>query len=115
VDGKMPEIINTLTEQEKLIKQKILNSFSVEQICAYFLSKNFWSIYQFSDEFIGQWYLQFFGDLASDNKRTSLVTKYTKMLLVDHQYENHMKYWVRELQPEIFDEMNIFFRKTINK
>jgi len=56
----MPEIVKELTENEKLIEKEILDSFSEEKICVYFLSKNLRSIYQFNDKFIDNWYKQIF-------------------------------------------------------
>ncbi|MEC3908826.1 hypothetical protein VOI54_17495 [Tamlana sp. 2201CG12-4] len=107
----MPEIVKALTKHEKRVEKEILDSFPKEKICAYFLSKNLRSIYQFDDEFIDDWYQQLFDTQPHKNesKRAKLALEYTRMLLIDKQYNNHMKYWIRQLQSGILEEMNKFF------
>lgn len=107
----MPEIVKELTKEEKLIEKEVFDTFTEEQISVYFLSKNIRSIYQFNDEFIDDWYNQFF-DYEPDNKiskRVALALEYTNMLLIERKYENHMKYWIRQMQKEILVEMKSYF------
>lgn len=107
----MPEIVKQLTEKELTIENQVYGSYSEEQICAYFLSKNLRSIYQFSDEFVNNWHSQIFESKidTSKSRRIDLVFEYANMLMIEKKIENHMKYWVRQLQSEILVDMANFF------
>lgn len=107
----MPEIVKELTKEEQKIEKKVLDTYTEEEICAYFLSKNLRSIYQFDDDFIEDWYSQLFDSPLNDTetKRTRLAMAYARMLLMDRLYDNHMKYWIRQLQSGILMEMKAYF------
>lgn len=108
----MPEIFYRLTPSEEEIREQLLKSFSVEQVYAFFLSKNLRSIYQFDEDFIDGWFEQIFNTTENkiSSKRVELFLEYARMLLLNHNYENHLKYWIRHNQTDLIEEMNAYFR-----
>lgn len=100
-----------LTESEEKIKVELKNKFSEEQMCAYFLTKTIRSQYQFSDEFVSNWYEEIFNRKVANikNTRRELVREYTNMLMFENKYKFHLNYWLRQHQEKLITEMEYFF------
>jgi len=85
------------------IKSNIRDEFTEEQMCAYFLTKTIRSQYQFDDEFVMSWYGKIFDKKADDTKdvRKKLVEAYTRMLMIENKYENHLDYWAEQYKEKV--------------
>ena len=100
-----------LSKKEEQIQQNIINKFSIEQICVFFLTKTIQNIYQFEDNFVLNWYLETFGEKPNNQDlfRPKLVEAYTRMLLIENKYQNHLNYWIKLKQNQLLKEMELFF------
>jgi len=107
----VPKIVQTLTPTEEKIKTSVINKFTEEQMCAYFLTKTIRSQYQFDDTFITDWYEEIFNKKpdAIENARRDLVKAYADMLMFEKKYKFHLDYWLRQLQGNLISEMESFF------
>ena len=98
-------------EREEEIKSNIRDKFTEEQMCAYFLTKTIRSQYQFDDEFVMDWYEKIFEKKSDnvENVRKKLVEAYTRMLMIENKYENHLDYWIKQHKEKLVSDMELFF------
>lgn len=107
----MPRMVDELTNAEKAIEKNIRETFTEEQMCAYFLTKTIRSLYQFDDDFVTSWYEEIFEKKPAQmaNARRELVQAYTNMLMFEKKYRFHLDYWIRQYQVKLISEMESFF------
>lgn len=106
----MPQIEGELTKAEERIEQELRSRFTEEQMCAYFLTKTIYSLYQFDDEFVAGWYEETFGKKPqkNENVRCQLVKAYTQMLMFENKYRFHLDYWLRKYQEKLIIKIESF-------
>jgi len=105
----MPKMVDQLNPEELIIAEKVNRKFTVDQQCAYYLTKTVRSIYQMNDAAIEAW-RQELGDYANTelDARISLVQAYTQILMVEQNYQFHLEYWLRHFQDRLIDEIDAF-------
>jgi hypothetical protein len=105
----MPKMVDRLTPEEHVIADKIRHKFTVDQQCAYYLTKTVRSIYQMDEAAVEAWRQELGDDTDSElETRVSLVKAYTQMLAVEHKYQFHLEYWLRHFQEQLIDEIEEF-------
>jgi len=105
----MPKMVDQLTPEERVIAEKVNQKFSVSQQCAYYLTKTIRSIYQMDDAAVEMWRQELGGYADSElETRASIVKAYTQILVVEHNYQYHLEYWLRHFQEQLIDEIEEF-------
>jgi hypothetical protein len=105
----MPKMVERLTPAERAVADEVNRKFTVDQQCAYYLTKTVRSIYQMDDAAVEAWRREL-ADAADPElePRAALVVAYTRMLLVEQNCQFHLEYWLRHFQERLIDEIDAF-------
>jgi len=102
-------MVDQLDPEELIIAEKVNRKFTVDQQCAYYLTKTVRSIYQMDDAAVEAWRQELAGYANTElDDRTALVQAYTQILMVEQKYQFHLEYWLRHFQGQLIDEIEEF-------